>query len=170
MRPMNSSEINTGAWHISHVVDSKVRSCGAWASSLGAEDATLLSHRVHQPMPLCLLFQLVVLRDPNEEADDILRAHRSRERQFAFDHAFGAQSTQEDVYRATARGLIEGVLRGINSTVFAYGPTGAGKTFTMLGSGQEAGIMCLTLGDLYRQIDRTAEEMRYSVRISYLEV
>ena len=121
-------------------------------------------------MPLCVLFQLVVLRDPNEEADDILRAHRSRERQFAFDHAFGAQSTQGDVYRATARGLIEGVLRGINSTVFAYGPTGAGKTFTMLGSGQEAGIMCLTLGDLYRQIDRTAEEMRYSVRISYLEV
>lgn len=114
--------------------------------------------------------QLVVLRDPNEEVDDILRAHRSRERQYAFDHAFGAQSSQEDVYRVTARGLIDGVLRGINSTVFAYGPTGAGKTFTMLGKGREAGIMGLTLGDLYRHIDGKAEEMRYTVTISYLEV
>ena len=74
------------------------------------------------------------------------------------------------MYRATARGLIEGVLRGVNSTVFAYGPTGAGKTFTMLGKGREAGVMGLTLSDLYQQIGDNAEEMRYRVTISYLEV
>ena len=39
-------------------------------------------------------FQLVVLRDPNEDQDDILRANRSRERQYIFDVAFGPNATQ----------------------------------------------------------------------------
>jgi hypothetical protein len=49
--------------------------------------------------------------------------------------------------------LIEGVTVGFNATVFAYGATGAGKTFTMLGSASEPGIMILTLRDLYRRIE-----------------
>jgi kinesin family protein 18/19 len=41
--------------------------------------------------------------------------------------------------------LIAGVMGGYNATVFAYGATGAGKTFTMLGSPTQPGIMVLTL-------------------------
>ena len=54
--------------------------------------------------------------------------------------------------------LIEGVTVGYNATVFAYGATGAGKTFTMLGTPTEPGIMVLTLRSLYERI----EQLRHS--------
>lgn len=41
-----------------------------------------------------IIFQLVVLKDPNEDQDDVLRANRSREKQYIFDCAFGPNSSQ----------------------------------------------------------------------------
>lgn len=52
---------------------------------------------------------------------------------FTFDAVFGTDSTQVDVYNETARPIIEKVLAGYNGTIFAYGQTGTGKTFTMEG-------------------------------------
>lgn len=46
---------------------------------------------------------------------------------------FDPQSRQLDVYNQVARPLVEAVLNGYNGTIFAYGQTGCGKTFTMLG-------------------------------------
>lgn len=113
---------------------------------------------------------LVVLKDPNEDQDDILRANRSREKQYIFDCAFGQNSNQADVYKEVAKPLIENVISGYNATVFAYGATGAGKTFTMLGTDREPGIMARALNDLFNAMDRTKEEMKYKVSMSYLEI
>lgn len=113
---------------------------------------------------------LVVLKDPNEDQDDILRANRSREKQYIFDYAFGPNSNQADVYTKVAKPLIESVITGYNATVFAYGATGAGKTFTMLGTDQEPGIMARTLNDLFYEMDKTKEDMKYKVSMSYLEI
>eukprot|EP01028_Stygiella_incarcerata_P011838 TRINITY_DN69214_c0_g1_i1.p1 TRINITY_DN69214_c0_g1~~TRINITY_DN69214_c0_g1_i1.p1 ORF type:complete len:797 (+),score=190.93 TRINITY_DN69214_c0_g1_i1:421-2811(+) len=55
----------------------------------------------------------------------------SEAREFEFDTAFGPESTQEDVYRTIAEPLVDGFLAGYNGTLFAYGQTGTGKTFTM---------------------------------------
>lgn len=52
---------------------------------------------------------------------------------FSFDAIFGTDSTQVDVYNETARPIVEKVLAGYNGTIFAYGQTGTGKTFTMEG-------------------------------------
>lgn len=54
----------------------------------------------------------------------------------------------------------QGVVDGYNATVFAYGCTGAGKTYTMIGNGQEGhqGIMVLTLQDLFKQQRRVSGE------------
>merc|ERR550537_1278237 len=53
---------------------------------------------------------------------------------FNFDGVLGSFSTQEDVYNASVRPLIEQVLNGFDATAFAYGQTGTGKTYTMEGS------------------------------------
>lgn len=53
------------------------------------------------------------------------------DRQFSFDRVFSPQSSSEDVFQGIGRGLMEFFLEGYNATVFAYGQTGAGKTFTM---------------------------------------
>uniref|UniRef100_A0A3B4ZR18 Kinesin-like protein n=1 Tax=Stegastes partitus TaxID=144197 RepID=A0A3B4ZR18_9TELE len=122
-------------------------------------------------LSLCLLHhQMVVLMDPMEDPDDILRANRSREKTYMFDVAFDFSASQEEVYRATTRGLIEGLISGYNATVFAYGPTGCGKTYTMLGTDKEPGIYVRTLNDLFRAIEETSDDMLYSVSMSYLEI
>ncbi|KAM8888008.1 kinesin-like protein KIF19 [Synchiropus picturatus] len=126
------------------------------------EGATIVAHRVDE--------QMVVLMDPMEDPDDILRAHRSREKTYMFDVAFDFSATQEEVYRATTKGLIEGLISGYNATVFAYGPTGCGKTYTMLGTDKEPGIYVRTLNDLFRAIEETSDDMQYSVSMSYLEI
>uniref|UniRef100_A0AAQ5ZC59 Kinesin-like protein KIF19 n=1 Tax=Amphiprion ocellaris TaxID=80972 RepID=A0AAQ5ZC59_AMPOC len=113
---------------------------------------------------------VVVLMDPMEDPDDILRANRSREKTYMFDVAFDFSASQEEVYRATTRGLIEGLISGYNATVFAYGPTGCGKTYTMLGTDKEPGIYVRTLNDLFRAIEETSDDMLYSVSMSYLEI
>ncbi|EPQ04982.1 Kinesin-like protein KIF19 [Myotis brandtii] len=113
---------------------------------------------------------MVVLMDPMEDPDDILRAHRSREKSYLFDVAFDFTATQEMVYQATTKSLIKGVISGYNATVFAYGPTGCGKTYTMLGTDHEPGIYARTLDDLFRAIEETSNDMEYEVSMSYLEI
>ncbi|XP_051851127.1 kinesin-like protein KIF19 isoform X1 [Antechinus flavipes] len=126
------------------------------------EGATLIAHKVDE--------QMVVLMDPMEDPDDILRAHRSREKSYLFDVAFDFTATQEMVYVATTKSLIEGVISGYNATVFAYGPTGCGKTYTMLGTDHEPGIYVRTLNDLFCAIEETSNDMEYEVSMSYLEI
>ncbi|XP_073722255.1 kinesin-like protein KIF19 [Misgurnus anguillicaudatus] len=113
---------------------------------------------------------MVVLMDPCEDPDDILRAKRSREKTYMFDVAFDYSATQEDVYVATTKNLIDAVISGYNATVFAYGPTGAGKTYTMLGLDSEPGIYIRTLNDLFKAIQESSEEFDCSVYMSYIEI
>lgn len=54
-------------------------------------------------------------------------------RLFTFDHIFGMESTQTEIYEQSTFMLVENVLEGYNGTIFAYGQTGCGKTFTMTG-------------------------------------
>ncbi|XP_004080661.1 kinesin-like protein KIF19 isoform X2 [Oryzias latipes] len=126
------------------------------------EGSTIVAHRVDD--------QMIVLMDPMEDPDDILRANRSREKTYLFDVAFDFSASQEEVYRATTKPLIEGLISGYNATVFAYGPTGCGKTYTMLGTDKEPGIYVRTLNDLFHAIEETSDDMLYSVSMSYLEI
>lgn len=50
---------------------------------------------------------------------------------FMFDYVYDQFSSQEKVYETTARNIVESALQGYNATIFAYGQTGAGKTYTM---------------------------------------
>ncbi|XP_048080448.2 kinesin-like protein KIF19 [Ursus arctos] len=126
------------------------------------EGAAIIAHKVGD--------QMVVLMDPGEDPEDTLRAHRSREKTFIFDTVFDQHASQEDVYRATTQHLVEGVVSGYNATVFAYGPSGAGKTYTMLGMDAEPGIYLQTLTDLFRAIEETRGHADCSVSMSYLEI
>lgn len=83
----------------------------------------------------------MVLLDPGNEfePEDIFRKNRNKEMQYAFDFAFDkvtSRSTQANdngaVYDDTVSFLIEGVIDGFNATVFAYGATGCGKTYTYM--------------------------------------
>ena len=60
---------------------------------------------------------------------------------YKFDHCFNAGAKQEQVYEATVRPAVRAVLDGYNATVFAYGQTGTGKTYTMQGDENDPELM-----------------------------
>ncbi len=62
--------------------------------------------------------------------NNVLGKNRSKEKQYAFDFAFDKDTSQTEIFQKTTKFLCDGVLNGYNATVFAYGSTGAGKTYT----------------------------------------
>eukprot|EP00938_MAST-03A_sp_MAST-3A-sp1_P007008 g7008.t1 len=67
----------------------------------------------------------VSVHDPNNS--------KASPKQFTFDRTYGPNCKQNDIYNQIAAPVVEDVLKGFNGTIFAYGQTGAGKTFTMEG-------------------------------------
>jgi kinesin family protein 18/19 len=61
-------------------------------------------------------------------------------------------------------------MQGYNASVFAYGSTGAGKTYTMLGTEENPGIMLLSIDELFTSIEKYSFERDYKLKISYVEV
>lgn len=76
--------------------------------------------------------KVVILMDPADilNEQNVLGKNRNKEKQYAFDFAFDKEAQQTDIFQKTTKFLCEGVLNGYNATVFAYGATGAGKTYT----------------------------------------
>ncbi|CAL7949030.1 unnamed protein product [Xylocopa violacea] len=100
-------------------------------------------------------------------------------KKFKFDNVFGSSSKQIDVYNVIVNPLLEQVLDGYTCTVFAYGQTGTGKTFTMEGintdpnfhwqTDSSAGLIPRSLSHLFDKL-QMLEIQEYSVRVSFLEL
>ncbi|EDK31531.2 kinesin motor catalytic domain protein (macronuclear) [Tetrahymena thermophila SB210] len=139
VRPLNIKEENQGDWDIIRIED-----------------------------------QLIIVLDPVEmefasENRKMLEVyHRSKEQRYAFDKIFRLHS-QEEVYSQTCRHLIKPVIQGFNATVFAYGPTGTGKTYTMLGNQDTPGLCTLTIQDIFQFIKKDSDN-EYQVTITYVEI
>ena len=123
----------------------------------------------------------VLVFDPKDDSVDYLPGdrrrkqpkfltRRARDLRFMFDRVFDDCASNRDVFEHTTKAIIDGVLGGYNCTVFAYGATGAGKTFTMLGDSSNPGVMFLTMMELYNRINACKDEKSSDVAVSYLEV
>ncbi|TGZ58725.1 hypothetical protein CRM22_009476 [Opisthorchis felineus] len=95
------------------------------------------------------------------------------QKQFTFDFVFDIQSKQADLYNKVARPIVEKVLEGYNGTIFAYGQTGTGKTFTMEGIRsvpELRGIIPNSFAHIFGAIAKADHNTRFLVRVSYLEI
>lgn len=92
----------------------------------------------------------------------------NRGKRYAFDHVLCPASKQMDVFQAAVSPIMAHVMTGINATVFCYGATGTGKTHTMLGTGDDPGLMPLTLRSLFGRVEQSEEAV--VVSLSYVEV
>ncbi|KAG2429201.1 hypothetical protein HYH02_014133 [Chlamydomonas schloesseri] len=115
--------------------------------------------------------RVVLVLDPDDSKDYLDQVqNRTKEKRYTFDIAFGSNATNRDVYNGTVRDLLGGVLQGMNTTVFAYGATGSGKTYTMVGSPHDPGLMVLCLDQIFADRDAHHRDEDFSVTCSYLEV
>ncbi|XP_039223564.1 kinesin-like protein KIF1B isoform X24 [Crotalus tigris] len=100
---------------------------------------------------------------------------------FSFDYSYWSHTSSEDpcfasqnrVYNDIGKEMLLHAFEGYNVCIFAYGQTGAGKSYTMMGKQEEnqAGIIPQLCEELFEKInDNSNEEISYSVEVSYMEI
>ncbi|XP_034029156.1 kinesin-like protein KIF1B isoform X16 [Thalassophryne amazonica] len=101
---------------------------------------------------------------------------------FSFDYSYWSHTTADDpsfasqnlVYNDIGKEMLAHAFEGYNVCIFAYGQTGAGKSYTMMGKQEEGqeGIIPMLCEDLFEKIneDSNKEELSYSVEVSYMEI
>ena len=86
-----------------------------------------------------------------------------------FDKVYSQKSSSQLIYKEMGKPIIKSVLSGYNGTIFLYGQTTSGKTFTMLGNPEKPGILPCALRDIFNQIEKDTEN-EYNVYCSYIEI
>ncbi|XP_047194004.1 centromere-associated protein E isoform X7 [Hippoglossus stenolepis] len=88
---------------------------------------------------------------------------------FSFDRVFTAEETTNQLYQDIAKPLVVSTVEGYNGTIFAYGQTSSGKTFTMMGSDQIPGVTPLAMEDVFQTI-KNCPKKEFLLRVSYMEI
>ncbi|XP_033305127.1 centromere-associated protein E-like [Bombus bifarius] len=88
---------------------------------------------------------------------------------FYFDHIFDMNASNWDVFDTVVKPIVNAAVNGFNGTVFAYGQTSSGKTYTMMGSAEELGIVPLAVQHMFDAIANTSGR-EFLLRVSYLEI
>ena len=115
-----------------------------------------------------------------QKEEDQQRVHvaaRTGKQSFDFDHVFGPTSQQADVFESCGAPIIASVLEGFNGTIFAYGQTSSGKTFTMQGpEGGKLddpgmyGIIPRAFQAIFDGVYEMPEHMECTIKLSYVEI
>ena len=94
-------------------------------------------------------------------------------REFPFDYAFDNNTTQVQVYENCAQQSVRDVFQGYNGTIFAYGQTGAGKSWSMMGAKTDPelkGIIPRAAEEIFMRIAEDSAGTAFELTCSYLEV
>uniref|UniRef100_A0A914QVB8 Kinesin motor domain-containing protein n=1 Tax=Panagrolaimus davidi TaxID=227884 RepID=A0A914QVB8_9BILA len=98
---------------------------------------------------------------------------------YKFNKVFDENASQEAIFDTVAKPIINGFLEGKNGTIFAYGQTASGKTFTMLGPNinehnDDNGIIPRTIKEIFSVLDAKVENkpdsFKYSIKCSFIEI
>ncbi|XP_046398378.1 centromere-associated protein E-like [Ischnura elegans] len=88
---------------------------------------------------------------------------------YTFDYVFGMDSSSQNIFEDLVLPIVESSVKGFNGTIFAYGQTSSGKTYTMMGEKSEAGIIPLSVNHVFNSTEKDSER-EYLIRVSYMEI
>lgn len=99
---------------------------------------------------------------------------RDAQGSFTFDRVFDMACKQQDIFDFSIRSTVDDILNGYNGTVFAYGQTGAGKSYTMMGTNidddEGRGVIPRIVEQIFASIMSSPGTIEYTVRVSYMEI
>lgn len=97
---------------------------------------------------------------------------RNKNSTYSFDKVFDERATNYSIYETVTRPMVEATINGLNCSVFAYGATGSGKTYTMLGSSICPGVIYHTSKDLFGKLSLISESdpLPADLKICYFEI
>ena len=100
-------------------------------------------------------------------------SEKNEAKTFPFDYVYPMDTTQREVYDQVAFPIVDSIFQGYNGTVFAYGQTGCGKTYTMMGIVTDPnlkGIIPNAFSHIFGFIKTEGESKRFLVRCSFVEI
>ncbi|XP_034232396.1 centromere-associated protein E isoform X5 [Thrips palmi] len=86
-----------------------------------------------------------------------------------FDHVFGPESSNTEVFEVLVKPIVESAVKGFNGTIFAYGQTASGKTYTMMGDQYEPGIIPQAVNLIFNTIENS-HGREFLLRVCYMEI
>ncbi|XP_045142768.1 kinesin-like protein KIF13B [Echinops telfairi] len=104
---------------------------------------------------------------------------RSQPKVFAYDHCFWSMDEsvrekyagQDDVFKCLGENILQNAFDGYNACIFAYGQTGSGKSYTMMGTGDQPGLIPRLCSGLFERTQKEEnEEQSFKVEVSYMEI
>ncbi|XP_024982408.1 kinesin-like protein KIN-5D isoform X2 [Cynara cardunculus var. scolymus] len=117
----------------------------------------------------------------NEDKQEVIvtqnMGNKQIDKTFSFDKVFGPSSRQKDLYDQVVGPIVREALEGYNWTIFAYGQTGTGKTYTMEGEGgkakngefhEDVGVIPRAVEQLFDTLE--AQNAEYSMKVTYIEL
>lgn len=118
--------------------------------------------------------------DPSSKTKPTHKAALEGTKTFAFDKSYWSFNRddahfagQEDLHADLGKPLLDNAFQGYNNCIFAYGQTGSGKSYSMMGYGEEEGVIPRICRDMFERIEATAakdKNMTSTVEVSYLEI
>uniref|UniRef100_A0A0A9FUF8 GSVIVT01025610001 n=1 Tax=Arundo donax TaxID=35708 RepID=A0A0A9FUF8_ARUDO len=114
--------------------------------------------------------------DPKREVRVLHSLFKQADKTFTFDKVFGPESQQKSIYEHAVAPIVNDVLEGYNCTVFAFGQTGTGKTYTMEGEMRQkvselpdtAGVIPRAVRHIFDMLE--ARKADYSMKVTFLEL
>nr|GLL41005.1 kinesin-like protein KIN-5D [Ipomoea trifida] len=116
--------------------------------------------------------------EEKQEVSAILNTNaKQTNRTFVFDKVFGPSTQQKDLYNQAVAPLVDDALEGYSCTVFAYGQTGTGKTYTMEGEGgkekngefhKNAGVIPRAVEQIFNSLE--SEKAEYMMKVTFIEL
>ena len=91
---------------------------------------------------------------------------------YTYDHIYPMESNQSEIFEETSKEVVKSVLKGYNGTIFAYGQTGTGKTYTMVGdfkNQKDKGIIPRAFDYIFEQTKQDKEH-KYNILISFIQI
>ena len=108
---------------------------------------------------------------PNSLKINSLSEHNTYD--FTFDRIFQTDTTQSEIFETAAKDIVDSVLNGYNGTIFAYGQTSSGKTFTMTGlldDEEKKGIIPRMAEYVFYQVANADENIEFTIQASMIEI
>ena len=121
---------------------------------------------------------------PPQDAEERLRSSKGAkvgdgQKVFAFDKSYWSFNRadphfagQDNLFNDLGSPLLDNAFQGYNNCIFAYGQTGSGKSYSMMGYGEEAGVIPKICQDMFERITRIQQDknLNCTVEVSYLEI
>lgn len=121
-------------------------------------------------------------QDTDKEPNDVYFYHgrqfksigtrKNKNSSYSFDRVFNDHSTNPSIYETVTKPMVDAAIDGYNCSVFAYGATGSGKTYTMLGKPNNPGVIYYTTKSLYERLSEIndIDPLPAELKICYFEI